>query len=93
MLEKDIQRQILRWLNSQRGVYAFKVAQGMYSQQGISDILACVNGKFYAFEVKTKTGRATALQKAFLSDIINAGGKGFIVRSLEKVKTILKEEI
>lgn len=90
MLEKDIQRQILRWLNSQRGIYAFKVAQGMYSQIGISDIIACVNGKFVAFEIKRPGAKATKLQKYFLYRINECGGHGYIVYSLDEVKEIVR---
>ena len=89
MLEKDIQRQVLRWLNSQRGIYAFKVVQGMYSQIGISDIIACVNGKFVAFEIKRPGAKATKLQKYFLYRINECGGYGYVVYSLDEVKEII----
>lgn len=68
MLEKDIESQILKWLNFQPGVFAFKIntvgvydaSRGIYRTnrnpfviRGTSDILGVVDGKFIAIEVKT----------------------------------------
>ena len=92
MLEKTIQRKILTYLRSRNDCVAFKVAQGPYSQKGISDIICCCRGKFYAFEVKTVTGRATPLQKQFISRVNIAGGVASIVRSVDDVKAILEEK-
>jgi len=88
MLEKDIQRQILKWLNQQPRTFCFKVAQGAFSTKGISDILCCINGKFVAFEIKKHGNTATKLQKYFIRRIIESGGRGFIVYSLAEVKKI-----
>ena len=93
MLEKDIQRQILKWLNSQNNIYAVKIAQGAYSQAGISDILACVAGRFVAIEVKRKGGKVTALQRAFINKINSVGGYAFVAYSLDEVKQKIKELI
>lgn len=68
MLEKDIESQILKWLNFQPGVFAFKIntvgvydaSRGIYRTNrnpfiinGTSDILGTVHGRFIAIEVKT----------------------------------------
>ena len=42
--------------------FAWKEHGGMYGTAGIPDIIACVDGRFYAFEVKTETGKPTKLQ-------------------------------
>ena len=57
---------------------------------GIPDIIACINGGFYAFEVKTADGKTTALQDATIRKINKCGGHAFVVRSVEDVKSILE---
>lgn len=49
---------------------------------GSADIIGLTpDGKFLAVEVKTKTGRASLDQSAFLENIKKQGGKAFIARS------------
>lgn len=45
---------------------------------------------FVAFEVKTKTGRPTAGQKAFIEVVQEAGGIAGIVRSVDEAEEMLK---
>jgi hypothetical protein len=71
MTEKEIESQILTWLNLQQGIFAFKVnTVGVFDPikkiyrtnknpfliNGTSDILACIYGSFVAIEVKTPSG-------------------------------------
>jgi Holliday junction resolvase len=63
----------------------------MYGTAGIPDIIACVNGRFVAFEVKTASGKATKLQEATIRKILNAGGVAAVVRSVDEVKVILEK--
>ncbi len=58
---------------------------------GIPDIIACVNGRFIAFEVKTPSGKATKLQEATIRKILNAGGVAAVVHSVDEVKAILEK--
>lgn len=64
--EKDIQNQILYWLNFQPGCYAFQMdvkgtwdprgfyrKAGKYVARGGADIIAVVYGRFLAIECKT----------------------------------------
>jgi penicillin-binding protein-related factor A (putative recombinase) len=68
MTEKQIETLMLSWLNSQRGVFAFKVnTVGVYDEakksyrvnrnrfvvRGTSDIIGCCEGIFFSIEVKT----------------------------------------
>lgn len=90
MLEKDIVNAILKYLRSLPRCFCWKEHGGMYGTAGIPDIIACVDGRFYAFEVKTATGTATPLQNATLRKIAAAGGTAVIVRSVDDVREILK---
>lgn len=52
MLERDIVAAILRYLKKGNHCFAWKTHGGMYGTAGIPDIIACIDGRFYAFEVK-----------------------------------------
>ena len=53
MSEKEIVSKILRYLKTVPKCFAWKEHGGIYGTAGIPDIIACIDGKFYAFEVKT----------------------------------------
>lgn len=91
MLEKDIVNAIMRYLRTVPECFCWKEHGGMYGTAGIPDIIACVGGRFYGFEVKTGKGKPTALQEATIRKINAAGGKAAVVRSVEDVKVVLKE--
>ena len=91
MKENDIVRAILNYLNTVPGCFAWKEHEGMYGTAGIPDIIACINGGFYAFEVKTPVGKTTALQDATIRKIRKCGGQAFVVRSVDEVKEILNQ--
>lgn len=63
----------------------------MYGTAGIPDIIACIGGRFFAFEVKTETGRLTALQEATIGKILATGGMAVTVRSVKEVRDVLRE--
>lgn len=86
MKEATIVKAILRYLKSLPGCFAWKEHGGMYGTAGIPDIIACIGGKFYGFEVKTERGKPTALQEATIRKIRAAGGIAVVVRSVEEVK-------
>lgn len=91
-MEKDIVTAILRHLKTRSRCFAWKTHGGMYGTAGIPDIIACVDGRFYAFEVKQPGGRLTRLQEATLGKIQAAGGVAVKVTSVEEVKAALSEE-
>lgn len=61
-----------------------------YVRPGIPDIIMVKNGQFIGFEVKSKKGIQSETQVSFQGDLERAGGKYFIVRSIEDVETVLK---
>tara|TARA_R110002020_G_scaffold94189_1_gene226872 strand:+ start:150 stop:527 length:378 start_codon:yes stop_codon:yes gene_type:complete len=106
MLEKEIENLILEylsympgyfWKNQSVGVYdsvrkQFRKSHNKFHVNGVSDILGCLpGGRLVGIEVKTKKGRATANQKAFMEKIGNCGALPFIARSVEDVKEQLEE--
>lgn len=90
MAEKDIVSAMLRYLKSVPDCFAWKEHGGMYGTAGIPDIIACIGGKFFAFEVKTPSGKLTKLQEITIQRIRAAKGKAYKVTSLSEVKSILE---
>lgn len=89
MKEADIVKAIMRFLKTLPNCFAWKEHGGMYGTAGIPDIIACIDGKFYGFEVKTDTGKPTKLQESTIRKINKAGGIAVVVRSVDEVKSIL----
>ena len=90
MLESKIQSKILSYLRTVPGCWAVKVVEANF--RGCPDILACVNGRFYAFEVKSddRKPKFERLQKENGKYIMAAGGEWHVVQSVDDVKEILK---
>ena len=82
--ESRLQARIQNILRKQVGGYWVKIWGGPFQKAGVPDLLGCVDGCFFAFEVKTETGKATPLQLHTLDLIEQAGGCAHIVRSPEE---------
>ena len=91
MAERDIVAAIMRLLKKTPGCFSWKTHGGAYGTAGIPDIIACLHGRFVAFEVKTETGKLSKLQEITIQRIREAKGKAFTVRSAAQVAAILKE--
>ena len=89
MKEADIVRAILKYLKTVPDCFAWKEHGGMWGTAGIPDIICCIGGKFVAFEVKTETGKTTALQEATSRKIHGCGGSAQIVRSVSEVRAVI----
>ena len=67
------------------GIWHYKAWQGMGSMPGVSDIIGCHKGKFFAIEVKRPDGKPTDNQVQFQLRVREAGGIAFIARSVDDV--------
>lgn len=89
--EQSIQTKILNWLEKE-GYYARKFYR---AKSGTPDIVACIDGKFLAIEVKrpeTKTS-VSKLQAANLMLIERAGGEAMVAWTLEMVIEKVEEMV
>ena len=89
MSEKEIVSKILRYLKTVPKCFAWKEHGGLYGTAGIPDIIACIDGKFYAFEVKIPVGKTTKLQEATIRKILACGGTASVVRSVDEVRAVI----
>ena len=58
-------------------LYVVKIQQ--VALRGVPDMLICYKGKFFAWELKTDTGKPTDLQNYVISKIKKAGGVARVV--------------
>lgn len=89
MKEQDIQRKIIKYLESV-GAYVVKVVAS--NKSGTPDILACYRGIFLAVEVKrpeTKTN-VSELQEYNIKKIKEAGGVAIVSWDLDAVKAVVE---
>ena len=73
MREQQLQSKIIKELEKQ-GAWVVKVISA--NKRGTPDLIACLNGKFYAIEVKApgKLSTVSEIQKYQLKKITEAGG-------------------
>lgn len=89
--EKTIENQIKKWLDS-RNYWYFKVHGGMFQKSGVPDIVACINGKFVAIELKKSSGGfVSKLQEKQIDLIKKSGGVAGVAKSLKEFQDILRE--
>jgi hypothetical protein len=103
--EQEIQRAVFQHIK-QRGapdVYAFHVPNGGYRRPieaailrglgvkpGVPDIVAIRDGKVFALEIKTESGRPTDSQLAAIEAIRRAGGFAAICYGLDRALACLE---
>ena len=76
--EGKVKAKVRRLLDA-ASVYYFMPATGGYGRSGVSDIVGCYNGKFFAIECKAGKGVTTALQDNELRKIKEAGGIALVI--------------
>ena len=101
MKESVIQKAILdylEWFSNQHKIYFFRSAAGMVKTEqgrvfktgrpGTPDISVCYKGMYWGIEVKGPKGRQSATQKKAEAEILAAGGRYELVRSLDDIKRL-----
>lgn len=91
--EQDIQTSIMNYISSIGGLPLKFNNIGIYAKAGVSDIIACIRGRFVAIEVKRPGKKPTQLQENFIKAVNTVGGLGFWADSLDEVKDIIKKEL
>lgn len=76
--EKNFENRIKKFL-ADRGCWFVKYFANRMTKSGVPDILACVNGRFVAIEVKATNGKPSELQIWNRDKIREAGGIAIIV--------------
>lgn len=71
--------------------FVWKAAAGPYSRQGIPDVCAVIDGRYYGFEVKRPyIGVLSRIQEQTIKQIRAAGGIAAVVTFPEEVREIVE---
>ena len=76
--EKRVKEKVVRILKEESVYYFFPATHG-YGRSGVPDIIACVNGHFFAIECKAGTNKPTALQISEIEAIRRNNGVAVVV--------------
>jgi hypothetical protein len=70
---------------------SWKILGQVLKSAGVSDILACCNGRFVAIEVKApgKKGNLSQAQDIFLMAVRRCGGLAIVAESIDDVSEVL----
>ena len=92
--ESYFQSAILRWLrDNYPAAFVWKVQTGPYARQGVPDICAIIDGRFYGFEVKRPyVGRLSRIQQATMEAIEKAGGRAGVVIWPEDARKLIENK-
>lgn len=87
--EKRLQDKAIRYLKD-RGIYHLNLYGDGWSGKGKPDIIACINGKFVAFELKVGANDMQADQVIHKRRIERSGGLHYSPYSLEEFIKIVE---
>ena len=87
--ETRLQDKAIRYLKD-RGIYHLNLYGDGWSGKGKPDIIACINGKFVAFELKVGANNMQADQVIHKRRIERSGGLHFSPYSLEEFIDIVE---
>lgn len=87
--EGKVKRKIKEWFKARGISYAMPMGTG-YGTSGVSDFLACWNGRFLAVEAKApgKRSNTTPLQKNYLHEVEDAGGIAIVVDDVSQLDAL-----
>lgn len=69
---------------------AFVINVTAASVSGNMDLVACIEGVFFGFEIKWKNDVPSELQKDKINKCLDAGGKAFFVRSVSDLRLMVQ---
>jgi hypothetical protein len=88
--ESAITKKVMKYLRSQKDVWATKYPGGYYGENGVPDILGHCCGVFFIIEMKKPGQELTPLQKVKHDQIIRSGGIAIKATSLDEVKQLIQ---
>lgn len=90
-MANPLQPKVIGCLEDRYGAYVINLTSA--SRAGHMDVVACVKGLFYGFEVKWRNDRPSELQKDKINKCIDAGGRAYFVRSVCDLCFILDNHV
>jgi len=90
MRESKLQQDCIKYLKS-KGIYYINIHGGGWSAKGAPDLIACINGRFVAFELKIENNDMQPDQRIHMKRIEANGGLHYCPRTLDEFIQIIKE--
>lgn len=90
MRESKLQQECIKNLKA-RGFYYINVHGGGWGAKGAPDLIACINGRFVAFELKVGDNEMQPAQRIHKTRIEVNGGQHFSPRTLEEFINIIEK--
>jgi hypothetical protein len=87
--EANLRAGVLRALHRTSGVCVWGWPASAFTGAGHPDLFGVFCGRFFALELKSRTGRATWRQRIAIRDIRKAGGYAWIVRSVQQAVAVM----
>lgn len=89
--ENYYQTAVMKWIQeAYPSAFVWKAAAGPYSRQGIPDVCAIIDGRFYGFEIKRPfIGELSKIQEETIKAIRAAGGVAAVVSFPEQAKKVI----
>lgn len=89
--EQHYQTEVIHFLKENYpAAFVWKAAAGPYSQQGIPDVCAIIDGHFFGFEIKRPyIGETSEIQKRTIELINAAGGTATVVSFWQQAKEVI----
>ena len=88
--ETKIKNKVIQFIKRQYpGAWIYKAADRWTA--GIPDLLLCIEGKFYAIELKVGREGPKKIQQYVINKIRAAGGKACVCHSVDEVREFLKK--
>ena len=90
MRESELQRDCIKYLKF-KGIYYINIHGGGWGAKGAPDLIACINGKFIAFELKVGDNEMQPDQRIHMRRIKANGGLHYCPRTLDEFIQIIDE--
>lgn len=88
--EKKLQDKAISYLKG-RGIYYLNLYGDGFSGKGKPDLIACINGRFVAFELKVGANDMQDDQRIHKARIERSGGLHFSPYTLDEFKKIVED--
>lgn len=88
--ETKLKKKCVQYLESLgRDCWYFKVLGGPGQKAGVPDIVGCINGHFFAAELKVKPNKPSAKQEHEIAKIKDAGGESAVLYTYEEFEAFI----
>ncbi len=90
-MANPLQPKVVKCLEGRYGAFVINIVST--SKSGTMDLVSCMEGLFYGFEIKWKKDKPSELQKQKINECIDAGGRAYFIKSVEQLIDILDNDI